>query len=262
MEFNEKTAGKIASVLRAITGNLPEKAFYSAVIVAAGSSVRMNSQVPKQFLDLDGMDVVARTIAAYQESQYIREIIVVGRDGDRERYEEYKKRYGFTKLKRFTVGGATRQESVLCGVELVDEKCKYVAIADGARPLITAEMIDRVCRAAFEYDAACAATKSNDTIKMANSSGFITSTADRDVCWFAQTPQVFSLALYRAAAYYAKEKGFSATDDCSLVENIKRTVKLVDVGAENIKITRPADLELARMILQIREKEKNKEREE
>ena len=261
MEFNEKTAVKIASVLREITGKVPEKAFYSAVIVAAGSSVRMNSQIPKQFLDLDGMDVVARTIEAYQNAELIREIIVVGREGDRERYEDYKKRYGFTKLRHFTVGGATRQESVLCGVELVDDKCKYVAIADGARPLTTPDMIDKVCRAAFTYDAACAATRSNDTIKVSNQSGFITSTADRDTCWFAQTPQVFSLALYRAAAYYAKEKGFSATDDCSLVENIKRTVKLVDTGSENIKITRPADLTLASLILQRRKKEEGKKEE-
>ncbi len=255
MENYEKKAGKIGSLLREITGKIPEKAYFSAIIVAAGSSTRMNSDVPKQFLPLDGMDVVARTIAAYQNSDYIKEIIVVGREGDKPRYDEYKRIYSFTKLKKFVSGGATRQDSVICGLELVDDKCEFVAIADGARPLTTTEMIGSVCRAAYEFGAACAATKSNDTIKIANNSGFITETANRDVCWFAGTPQVFKLDLYRAAAYYAKEKGFSATDDCMLVENIKNPVKLVETGSDNIKITRKEDLLTAEMIIRKREAE-------
>ncbi len=253
MDVNEKQTKKLGSILRSITGKIPEKAFFTAIIVAAGSSVRMASSEPKQFMDLDGMDVVARAISAYQNSEYIKEIIIVAREGDRPRYEDYKKIYSFTKLKKVVTGAATRQESVLCGLEKVDEKCEYVAIADGARPLTTTEMVDKVCRMAYEFDAACAATRSNDTIKMADSAGFITGTQDRNLCYFAQTPQVFKLSLYRAAAYYALEKNFQATDDCMLVENIKRRVKLVDVGADNIKITRPEDLDTARMIIRKRE---------
>ena len=166
---------------------------------------------------------------------------------------EYKRIYSFTKLKKVVIGGETRQESVLHGIEKVDDKCRYVAIADGARPLTTTEMVDKVCRMAFDFDAACAVARTHDTIKIADKAGFITGTQDRDVCCFAQTPQVFSLPLYRAAAYYAKEKNFSATDDCSLVENIKRKVKLVDVGFDNIKITSPEDLETAIMIIRKRE---------
>ena len=90
MEITEKKIGKVASLLRQITGNIPEKAFFSAIIVAAGSSTRMGGDQPKQFLNLDGMDVVARAIAAYQNSEYIKEIIIVGRDGDKEQYQEYK----------------------------------------------------------------------------------------------------------------------------------------------------------------------------
>lgn len=251
--MNEKKTKRIADVLRAITGNVPEKAFFSAIIVAAGSSTRMGGETPKQFMDLDGMDVVARAIAAYQNSEYIKEIIVVAREGDKPRYEEYKRIYSFTKLKKVVPGGATRQESVLCGVEKVDDRCEFVAIADGARPLTTTDMVDRVCRAAFDFDAACAVARSYDTIKIADKSGFITGTQDRDVCCFAQTPQIFSLPLYRAAAYYAKDKGFVGTDDCSLVENIKRKVKLVDVGRDNIKITCPEDIENATLIIRKRE---------
>lgn len=251
--MNEKKTRRIADVLRAITGNIPEKAFFSAIIVAAGSSTRMGGDTPKQFMDLDGMDVVARAIAAYQNSEYIKEIIVVAREGDKPRYEDYKRIYSFTKLKKIVHGGATRQDSVLCGVEKVDDRCEFVAIADGARPLTTTDMVDRVCRAAFDFDAACAVTRSYDTIKIADSSGFITGTQDREVCCFAQTPQIFSLPLYRAAAYYAKDKGFVGTDDCSLVENIKRKVKLVDVGRDNIKITCPEDIENAALIIRKRE---------
>lgn len=253
MDINEKKIGKIASALRHLTGKIPEKAFFSAIIVAAGSSIRMGSEIPKQFLDLDGMDVVARSIAAYQNSEYIKEIIVVGREGDKPRYNEYKRIYSFSKLKKFVPGGATRQDSVICGLEEVSDDCQFVAIADGARPLTTTEIVDKVCRMAFEYGAACAATKSYDTVKIANSSGFITETADRDNCYFAQTPQVFKLDLYRAAAYYAREKGFKATDDCMLVENIKNPIKLVDVGTDNIKITRPDDLLTAELIIRKRE---------
>lgn len=258
MDITEKKIGKLASALRHITGKVPEKAFFSAIIVAAGSSTRMGGDTPKQFLSLDGMDVVARAIASYQNSEYIKEIIVVGREGDKEQYQEYKRIYSFTKLKKFVTGGATRQDSVICGLEEVSDECQFVAIADGARPLTTTEMINSVCKMAFEYGAACAATRSNDTIKIANSSGFITETADRERCYFAQTPQIFKLDLYRAAAYYAKEKGFSATDDCMLVENIKNPIKLVDVGSDNIKITRPDDILTAEMIIHKREIELQK----
>jgi len=251
--MDEKKTKKIASILRAFTGKVPEKAFFSAIIVAAGASTRMGAETPKQFMDLDGMDVVARAISAYQNSEYIKEIIVVAREGDKPRYEDYKRIYSFTKLKKVVCGGATRQDSVLCGIESVDDKCGYVAIADGARPLTTTDMVDKVCRMAYDFDAACAVTRSYDTVKIADKSGFITGTHDRDVCCFAQTPQIFKLSLYRAAAYYAKEKGFVATDDSSLVENIKRKVKLVDVGRDNIKITCPEDIETALMIIRKRE---------
>ena len=110
-----------------------------------------------------------------------------------------------------------------------------------------------MCRAAYKYGAATAAHKSTDTVKIADSKGFIDNTVDRNTVWLAQTPQVFKTKLYRAAAYYAKESGFTGTDDCSLVENIKRRVKLVDVGRDNIKITCPEDIDNAVMIIRKRE---------
>ena len=114
-------------------------------------------------------------------------------------------------------------------------------------------MIDRVNLLAWKHDAACAATPATDTVKLVNDKHYTKKNApDRETVWLAQTPQTFSLPLYRAAAYHAKENGYTATDDAALVEAIGRRVKLVDCGKENIKITTQADLYLARAILQRR----------
>jgi 2-C-methyl-D-erythritol 4-phosphate cytidylyltransferase len=143
----------------------------------------------------------------------------------------------------------TRQESVLNGLEKINPKAKFVAIADGARCLTNEDQITAVCRAAYKYKAATAAHRSTDTVKIADSKGFIESTADRSTVWLAQTPQVFKTSLYRAAAYTALKKGFEATDDNSLVEFIKHPVRLVECGAQNIKITTREDLPVAEAIL-------------
>jgi 2-C-methyl-D-erythritol 4-phosphate cytidylyltransferase len=139
----------------------------------------------------------------------------------------------------------------------VSDKTKFVAIADGARCLITPDMIDRVNVAAWQKGAACAATPATDTVKLATAKGYAQEEApDRESIWLAQTPQNFSLPLYRAAAYHAKEEGYTATDDAALVSAIGRPVKLVDCGKDNIKITTPSDLYLARAILARREEQK------
>lgn len=180
---------------------------------------------------------------------------MVCRPGDRERYLEYKEKFGLSKLRDIVVGGSTRQESVLRGVEAVGEDAKYVAIADGVRPLTTPAMIDKVCLAAYRYGAASAAYPAADTIKTADQHGFVTATIERSTVWHATTPQIFSLAIYRAAAYYAVDTKFEGTDDNSLVENIDRPVKLVDCGRENIKLTEPGDLAAAEALIALRAKE-------
>ena len=144
--------------------------------------------------------------------------------------------------------------SVLKGLDAVSSKSKFVAIADGARCLTTPDQIDIVCHTAYKYKAATAAHRSTDTVKIADKKGFIESTADRNMVWLAQTPQVFKTNLYRSAAYTAFKKGFEATDDNSLVENIKYPIRLVECGAQNIKITTREDLCLAEAILQDRKR--------
>lgn len=242
----------IADALREAVGVKKNRAT-TAIIVAAGASERMGT--PKQFIELCGIPTVVRTLLAYQSAELITSIVVVARECDIERYEEYKKSYEITKLCAVVRGGSTRQESVLCGVEALPKGTAYIAIADAARPLTTPQAIDRVCLAAYRYDAASAAFPAYDTIKVADSKGFIESTVERSLVWHAATPQVFRLALYRAAAYSAKDEGFTATDDNSLVEHINHKVKLVDCGRENIKLTEPHDILLCEAIIKQREKD-------
>lgn len=250
-------AYQIADLLRTAVGISPAHRYTTAIIVAAGSSTRMGGEISKQLLDVEGIPVLARTLAAYQEASTVDDIVLVARREDFDAFLALAKQYHITKLKRITEGGESRQASVLRGLEVVSDKTKFVAIADGARCLVTHDMIDRVDLTAWQKGAACAATPATDTVKLANSKGYAQGEApDRETVWLAQTPQTFALPLYRAAAYHAKEKDYTATDDAALVSAIGRPVKLVDCGKDNIKITTPDDLYLARAILARREEQK------
>ena len=228
--------------------------FTSAVIVAGGSSSRMGTGVSKQLLELDGIPVVVRTLLAFEETPEIDEIIVVAKEGELELYKEFKAKYKISKLKQAVIGGNSRQESVKHGFELISDKSKYVAIHDGARCLVTKEEISKVCQAAYQYNAATAAAKATDTIKMATSTGFIDKTVDRSTVWHAQTPQIFGADLYRAALAVGERDKLEVTDDCSLVEHIEHPIKLVECSACNVKITTPEDVWRTKAIIRQRNK--------
>jgi 2-C-methyl-D-erythritol 4-phosphate cytidylyltransferase len=248
---------KIAGFLRAVAGTPNPKNFTSVVVCAAGSSTRMEAlmgETRKQFIELDGMPVVARTLKAFEEADTIHEIIVVAREDELALYNGFREKYGLSKLTKVVKGGATRQESARLGSDEVDERCRFVAVADAARCLITPDEIRRVCHAAYQWNAASAGIKATDTVKVCDSSAFIDSTPDRDYVWLAQTPQVFALNLYRAAAYVARDEDFKATDDNSMLEHIRVPVKMVACNRENIKITEPSDLIFATAILDARKK--------
>ena len=244
---------KIAEILYTARGIATPRHYTAAIVAAAGNSSRMGMQGSKQLLQIHGIPVLAYTLLAYEQAPTIHEIILVGKREDFQTYRDLATQYGIRKLRVLTEGGATRQESVLCGLRQVSKQTKYVAIADGARCLITPEQIASVCRAARKTGAACAATPATDTIKVVDSMQYIAETPDRSTLWMAQTPQVFDYTLYHAAAYYALEQGFQATDDCSLVEFINRKVKLIDCGKENLKITTPIDIIIAEAILTARQ---------
>ena len=245
---------KIASILRAVAGKPDPKNFTTAVICAAGSSTRMEGNTTKQFMELDGMPIVARTLQAYQAASTIHEIIVVAREDELPLYADFVETYGLTKLTKLVSGGETRQDSARNGSDEVDTRCKFVAIADAARCLITPAEIEKVCRAAYQWGAASAGVKATDSVKIVDTSAFIESSPDRNYLWMAQTPQVFALNLYRAAAYVCRDEEFKATDDNQMVEHIRMPVKMVATSRENIKITEPSDLIFASAILEARKR--------
>lgn len=249
----EKIAHGTADVLRAAAGKVKYQRT-SAVIVAAGSSTRMGG-VDKQFLELGGMPVIARTVKAFEDCPAISEIILMTKKESVLRLTELCRKYGFKKVKEIAEGGDTRQGSVFKGLLLIDDSSKFIAIHDGARCIITSEQIEEIVRVAHIYKAACAATRATDTVKFSEGGAFISETLDREKVWLAQTPQVFDADLYRAATYLAGEANFKATDDCMLAEHMKfNQVKLVECGKYNMKITTPDDVIIAEAILASRKK--------
>ena len=249
------TPHKIAELLRAFVGKTEKKYYTSAVILAAGLSTRMGDGVSKQFLLIDGIPVVARSVIQFEKSEFINEIIVVCKKEEIAFYNDFVNDYGITKPFKVIEGGETRQESARLGVDAVDKKSKYIAIHDAARCLITEELIARVCHNAYisRDRGAILAIKSTDTVKIADKNAYIVSTPERKLTWQAQTPQVFPTNAFRAAAYIARDENIEGTDDASLLEHIKIPVKLVEGSRENIKVTEPLDILIAEAILKSRE---------
>lgn len=249
-----------ADLLRRVGGNTHHTRHHlAAIIVAGGSGSRMETDRPKQWLTLAGQPVILHTLRAFQASAAVREIIVVARADDKDAYLDYKRLYGLDKLTAVVLGGDTRQASVANGIAALSRKVDYVAIHDGARPLITPAQIDKVATAAFYHRAAAAATPATDTVKRVDAKGVITETIDRKQVWLAQTPQIFYLPLYYAAMATAERDNFTATDDCMLAEHAGFPVHLVDCGKENMKITVPVDLCIAEAILRARAEEDRKD---
>ncbi len=226
--------------------------FVSAIIVSAGNSTRMGG-INKQFLEIGGMPVIARSIKAFEECNQIDEIVIVTRACDIEAVKKLAKEYGFEKVSAIVEGGSTRNESVCNGIFACSSNADFVAIHDGARPLVTEKVICDTLECAIECGSATTGVKIKDTIKVVNEIGEIVSTTDRDTLRAVQTPQIFSRSLYLSALENVpNSKNF--TDDCMLVEANSGKVTLCEGDYENIKITTPEDIALAEIYLSKREK--------
>lgn len=250
---------KVAEVLRAIIGKTEKKYYTSAVILAAGSSSRMGGDITKQFCEINGLPVVARTLIEFEKSPFIDEIILVAKADEMCNYDGFVEKYGITKPFKVVEGGQTRQESARFGSDAVNGKSKFIAIHDAARCLITQEMIARICHSAYLHGGAILAVKAVDTVKLGDKSAFIDSTPDRKLTWQAQTPQVFKTNAFRAATYVARDEKFEGTDDASLLEHIGIPVKLIEGSRENIKVTEPMDIYFAEAILKARAEAEKKD---
>lgn len=241
-----------------------EKKRCTAVILAAGSGSRMQSDVPKQFMTLGGKPLIWYALHAAEESAIIDDCILVARQEDHSYVaEEIVERYGFRKVAAVSNGGAERWISVLnalrameCG-NLSPVRDGYVFIHDGARPFLTEEILRDTYEAVQKYRACVAAVPSKDTVKIADEEGFAAATPDRRLVWNIQTPQVFDRRLIveayecLAAAYEKWQRDPQGeepvvTDDASVVEKFTDVkVRLVSASYRNIKITTPEDIAVA-----------------
>ena len=217
-----------------------------AVIVAAGTASRMGG-IDKVMAPLGGEPMICRTVRQYQNCDAISEIVVVTRQDLVTPIMELC--HDFKKVTTVIVGGETRQASVLAGLFALSDKVKLAAVHDGARPLITWQVIDRVVRAANSYGAAAPGVPVKDTVKLVEG-GLVKETPERRMMQAIQTPQVFDMELLRGALEKAEKDKAQLTDDCSAVERIGMSVRIVEGDEKNLKITTPMDLKIAELILE------------
>ncbi len=220
--------------------------YCGAVIVAAGNASRMGG-IDKVMAPLGGEPMLLRTVRTFQDCDVIKEIVIVTREDLLERVSSMCGK--FSKVMAVVVGGKDRPESVTNGLNALSKKVKLAAIQDGARPLITWQVIDRTVRAANSYGAAAPAVPVKDTIKTVRG-GVVMDTPDRSGLQAVQTPQVFDFDLLRGALKKAALEEAPITDDCSAVERIGFKVKIVEGDERNLKITTPLDLKVAEAFLE------------
>ena len=220
--------------------------YCGAVIVAAGSASRMGG-IDKVMEPLCGEPMIWRTVRAFAECDAVKEIVVVTRPDLIVPIMSLCA--GISKVTAVVAGGDNRQKSVSLGLNALSAKVKLAAIHDGARPLVSWQVIDRAIRAANSYGAAAPAIRVKDTIK-AVQGGVVKETPDRSTLYAVQTPQVFDFDLLRGALKKAETDGAALTDDCSAVERLGMSVKIVEGDERNLKITTPMDLAIAKMFLE------------
>ena len=222
-----------------------EKKAYPVIIVAAGSASRMQG-MDKLSLEIAGLPVLARTVLAFDKSDRISQIILVTREDKISEYTAFKDKFNITKEYSVVVGGASREESVFCGIKALGDANK-VLVHDGARPIVSGEVIGRVADALSTNDSVTCGVKIVDTVKQVNEDNFVTKTLNRDFLYSVQTPQGVSVDSFNACAAEFPLSRF--TDDTSVVEAVGCKTVIVEGDRRNIKITTPADIKLAESYL-------------
>lgn len=224
----------------------------AAIVPAAGKSARMGGE-DKMFSQLCGVPVLARTLTALDQAVLVDEIVVAVQPEKLEEVAALVSRAGIRKPIQVVEGGANRAESVLLAALEAGEDTEYLAIHDGARPLILPEQVDEMIRLGQRTYAVAPALPVTDTVKVADLSGLVLSTPDRSTLFAVQTPQVFQASILKAALQSAIDAEAPITDDCSAVERLGKEVYLTPGWRENIKITTPEDLAIAEAFLRRRE---------
>lgn len=219
------------------------------VITAAGSGLRLRGENPKFEIDILGRPLVLYAVEAFQRAPSVKSVILVIPPDRLAAWPVSRLREaGMEKIVAVVAGGSTRQESVRLALEEIADEGGTVVVHDGARPLVTPEMIEAVCDAARGEEAVITAVPLTDTVKEVEAGGVVR-TLDREKLVSVQTPQAFSLSALREAHARARQAAFRGTDDASLVEWLGKSVKVIDGSRENIKVTYPEDLLAAIAIL-------------
>lgn len=237
---------------------MEKKPKYTAIVLAAGSGTRMGSPVKKQYMELCGLPVVVHSLRQFEENPQIYSVVLVTGKEDLQYALSMSLKYELHKVKNIVEGGDMRFRSVYNGLRAVDPDTDYLLIHDGARPMLSQELIDRCCREVAIAKACVAAVPVKDTIKRADKEGFAAETLDRSALYSVQTPQAFSYPLfveaYRKLLHTIQEYHpdvSKITDDAMIVEGMTdRKIRLIPGDYRNIKITTPEDMLVAEAFLQ------------
>ena len=224
-----------------------------AIIVAAGKGIRMNDPVRKQYHSLAGLPIIVHTLRVFDTSEMISQIFLVVPEDDLEFCRD-KIIIQADPVKKITLvpGGPVRQDSVYNGLQAIEPNAGIVVIHDGVRPFVSHHKLEACMDGAKKWGACILGIPAYDTLKRVTSSGTVIETLERDSIWLAQTPQVFRYDLIKKAHEQARKKGYTGTDDASLVELLGVEVKILDGTRNNIKITNWEDLDRARIELESR----------
>ncbi|NLZ80797.1 MAG: 2-C-methyl-D-erythritol 4-phosphate cytidylyltransferase [Clostridiales bacterium] len=225
-----------------------------AIVLAAGQGSRMNSDIHKQYMSVNGKPVLYYSLSTFEHSSVDEVVLVVGQDETEYCRVEIVEKYNFDKVKTVVEGGKERWQSVYKGLSAI-ANCSYVLIHDGARPFVTLDMIDKSIEAVKKHGACVVGMPVKDTIKIANENGFCEYTPNRSLTWLIQTPQSFEFALIKEAYEKLIKDGtfkngtFFVTDDAMVVETyMNHSVYLIEGSYENIKITTAEDLKIAAIL--------------
>lgn len=234
----------------------------SAIVLAAGSGKRMNTTTKKQYLLLQDKPLLYYSLEVFEKSEIIDEVVLVVAPGE-ETYvkEEILDRFAFCKVHTIVQGGKQRYHSVYNGLQSITD-CDYVFIHDGARPLITQDILRRAYKQVQQSHACVVGMPIKDTIKIVDKNCFIENTPKREQVWSVQTPQVFECALIKKAYHLLIEKeeqiidkGITITDDAMVAETFTDLkIPLIEGSYQNIKITTSEDLQIAEALIELREK--------
>lgn len=221
---------------------------FSVIIVSAGNSSRMNGVV-KQLLILNNIPVIVRSIMKFNDIPKVNDIIVVVRKQDINLVSHYVEQNKLTKVKHIATGGDTRQESIYNGLKYCDSKTEYVAIHDGARPLVAINDIITLFDNTIQHKASILAVKAKETIKVVDEYNCIKKTLNRDCLYIAQTPQAFEKTMYISCINHSKINNMNYNDDGQLLEAMGHRVHITKGSYSNIKLTTQEDIEIAKNII-------------